>query len=156
MPTVEMLVYLKVSDNVAITAFNTLKRMGYQIRNLERADYYKFDVKGNTNIFKKQIHNVDILVNPNKHKISFTIEKNNKKQKNSFYKKIKILIQDLDNENELLSTLKGRLGFKNIKKVEKGILWTMHFDKDADANNIALHITKNLLMNESYQKYKII
>ena len=29
MTTVEMIVSLKVPDNVAITAFNTLKRMGY-------------------------------------------------------------------------------------------------------------------------------
>ncbi|MDP7476716.1 MAG: hypothetical protein QF655_03755, partial [Candidatus Woesearchaeota archaeon] len=72
------------------------------------------------------------------------------------YKKINILVQDLDNGNSLLSTLKERLGFTNIKKLEKGILWTMYFDKKTNAKKIAVDITKNLLMNENYQKYKIL
>ena len=68
MPTIEMFVSLKVPDNVAITTFNTLKRMGYnKLKKLERSDYYKFDVKGNVEDFKKQISNTDILVNANKH-----------------------------------------------------------------------------------------
>ena len=148
MPTVEMFVSLKVLDNVTITAFNTLKRMKYkQLKKLNRSYYYKFDVKGNIEDCKKQISKVDILVNSNKHKFFFSIEKN---------KNINILVQDLDNANSLLSTLKERLGFKNIKKLEKGILWTMYFDKKMQAKKIALEITKSLLMNENYKKYKIL
>ena len=151
MTAVEMIVSLKVPDNVAITAFNTLKRMGYKLKKLERADYYKFDVKNNVENFKKQISNTDILVNSNKNKFSFTID--NKKNN---YKKINILVQDLDNGSGLLLTLKERLGFTNIKKLEKGVLWAMYFDKKDNAKKIAIDITKNLLMNENYQKYKII
>ena len=152
MPTIEMFVSLKVLDNVAITAFNTLKRMGYnKLKKLDRSDYYKFDVKDIVEDFKEKISNTDILVNANKHKFLFALEKYNKK--NNI---INILVQDLDKENGLLSTLKERLGFTNIKKLEKGVLWTMHFDKKANAKNIAVDITKSLLMNENYQKYKII
>ena len=83
MSSIEMFVSLKVPDNVAITTFNALKRMGYKIKELKRADYYKFDVKGNVENFKKQISNTDILVNSNKNKFSFSIEKeNNAKLKN--------------------------------------------------------------------------
>jgi len=178
MPTIEMFVSLKVSDNVAITAFNTIKRMGNkQLKQLERFDYYKFDVQGNVEDFKKQISNADILVNANKHKFSFSISQkseisgnlensenfqsennniNNKNQKNNNYKKINVLIQDTDNGAGLLSTLKERLGFINIKKLEKGVLWTMYFDKKVNAKKIASDITKNLLMNENYQKYRIM
>ena len=150
MPTIEMFVSLKVPDNVAITAFNTLKRMNYKLKKLERSDYYKFDVKNDVEDFKKQISNVDILVNSNKNKFLFSIQKNSISNK-----KINILVQDLDNGSNLLTTLKERLGFNNIKKLEKGILWTMYFDKKAD-KKIAVDITKNLLMNENYQKYKVI
>ena len=144
-----MFVSLKVLDNVAITAFNTLKRMGYnKLKKLDRSDYYKFDVKDIVEDFKEKISNTDILVNANKHKFLFALEKYNKK--NNI---INILVQDLDKENGLLSTLKERLGFTNIKKLEKGVLWTMHFDKKANAKNIAVDITKSLLMNENYQKY---
>mgnify|MGYP001568384382 CR=1 FL=1 len=160
MPTIEMFVSLKVPDNVAITAFNTLKKMGYKLKELERLDYYKFDVENDIENFKKQISNTDILVNSNKNKCNFGLgndKKNNKKQnKNSNYKKINVLVQDLDDGSNLLSTLRERLGFTNIKKVEKGILWTMYFDKKVQAKKIAVDITKNLLMNENYQKYKVI
>jgi hypothetical protein len=154
MPTIEMFVSLKVPDNIAITAFNTLKRMSYKLKELERADYYKFDVKDNVENFKKQVSNTDILVNSNKNKFSFTINNNNNKKTN--LKKISVIVQDLDNGTGLLSTLKERLGFTNIKKLEKGILWTMYFDKKVNAKKIALEITKNLLVNENYQKYKIL
>lgn len=151
---VELFVSLKVPDNVAITAFNTLKRMGYKFKKLERSNYYKFDVEGNIEDFKKKISNTDILVNSNKHKYNFDL--NNDKKNNTKYKKINVLVQDLDNGNGLLLTLKERLGFTNIKRLEKGILWTMYFDKKANAKKIAVDITKNLLMNDNYQKYKIL
>ncbi|MDP6139237.1 MAG: hypothetical protein QGI89_04030 [Candidatus Woesearchaeota archaeon] len=158
MPTIELFVSLKVPDNVAITTFNTLKRMDYKkLKKLERSDYYKFDVKDNIEEFKKQISNTDILINSNKHKHNFDLNNNTNNKKNNIkYKKINILVQDLDNGNSLLSTLKERLGFTNIKKLEKGILWTMYFDKKTNAKKIAVDITKNLLMNENYQKYKIL
>jgi len=150
MPTIEMFVSLKVPDNVAITAFNTLKRIDYnQLKKLEKSDYYKFEIKDDVDKFKKQISNVDILVNSNKNKFSFSMGKNNNNV-------INVLVEDLDNQNGLLSTLKERLGFTNIKKLEKGILWTMYFDKKSNAKNIARDITKSLLMNENYQKYKIL
>ncbi len=158
MKTVEMIVSLKVPDNISITAFNTLKRMGYtKLKQLERSDYYKFDVKNNVESFKEKIRNTDILVNANKHKFSFSLKNNNKtKMINKKYKKINVLVQDLDNGLGLLSTLKERLGFTNIKKLEKGILWTMYFDKKINAKELSIDITKNLLMNENYQKCKIM
>lgn len=153
MPTVEMFVGLKVPDNVAITAFNTLKRMGYSdLVKLERMDYHKFEVSNDAEKFKKEISNVDILVNANKHKFSFSIEKGKGEQN----KLINALVQDLGDGTGLLSVLKERLGFNSIKKAENGVLWKMHFDKNADAGKIAVEITKNLLMNENYQKYKVI
>ncbi len=152
MTTVEMFVSLKVPDNVAITAFNALKRMGYKFKKLERTDYYKFDVKGDVEKFKEKISNTDILVNSNKNKFSFSI--NNNKKIN--FQKINVLVQDIDNGAGLLLTLKERLGFTNIKKLEKGILWTMCFDKKVNGKKIAVDITKNLLMNENYQKYRVV
>lgn len=156
MPTIEMFVSLKVPDNVAITAFNTLKKMGYaNLIKLERSDYYKFEASGNEEEFKKKISNVDILVNANKHKFSFLLAEGSNKNNNA-KKIINVLVQDMGNGSGLLSTLKERLGFKDIKKAEKGVLWTMHFNEDANAEKIAQDITKNLLMNENYQSFKAI
>lgn len=147
MPAIEMFVSLKVPDNVAITAFNAIKTIGFKkLKKLERSDYYKFEINDDVTGFKEKISNVDILVNANKHKHNF--ELNNEK--------INILIQDIGNGTALLSTLRERLGFDNIKKLERGILWTMHFDKKANAKKTAVDIAKSLLMNENYQKYKLI
>ena len=155
MTTTELFVSLKVPDNVAITAFHALERMGfYRLKNLERQDYYRFEFTGNVKSFQDKISKVDILVNANKHKYSFNLENSKLNQK---YPKINILVQDLSDGKGLLSILKTRLGFKNIKKIEKGTLWSLSIDADEkEATNISVQITKNLLMNENYQKFKIL
>ena len=149
----ELLVSLKVPDNVAITAFHTLERMGYnQLKKLERKEYYRFEFSGDKKAFERKISHVDILVNANKHKFSFSLSNSIKNNEN----KINVLVQDLGDGSGLLKTLKERLGFKNIKKAEKGVVWAMYFDNIIDAGDIAVGITKSLLMNENYQKYRIM
>src|SRR3989338_2209068 len=152
MPTAELFVSLKVPDNVAITAFHTLERMGYKkLKKLERKGYYKFDFFGDIKKFQSEISKVDILINANKHQLSFELEKKNN------IKKINILVQDLDDGKGLLSTLKNRLGFKNMKNAEKGVLWALSIDADEEnAKNTAIEIAKSLLMNENYQKFRIL
>jgi len=150
MTSTELFVGLKGPDNVVVTAFHTLQRMGYKgLKKLERQDYYKFDYSGDKKQFENKISQVDLLINVNKHKFSFRLENNNKG-------KINILVQNFSNDSGLSSVLKERLGFKNIKKLEKGVLWTMYLYGNTDAKRIAEDITKNLLMNENYQKYKIM
>ena len=153
MPTTELFVSLKVPDNTSITAFHTLERMGYnKLKKVERQDYYKFEFSGNMKDFQNKISKVDALVNANKHKHRFDLEKNKEN-----YEKINILVQNSDDEKDLLLILKNRLGFKNIKKAEKGVLWSLSIDADEkEAENIAIEITKNLLMNENYQKFKVV
>ncbi|MAE42240.1 hypothetical protein CMO93_00590 [Candidatus Woesearchaeota archaeon] len=151
MPITELFVSLKVPDNVAITAFHTLHRMGYHhLKNLEKQDYYKFGFSGDKKSFEKKIGKVDVLVNANKNKFSFLLENNEQGNK------INILIENLEKDNELLNMLKERLNFKNIKKLEKGIIWTMYFDSEIDKEGRAINIAKDLLMNENYQRYKIL
>lgn len=154
MASTELFVGLKVPDNVAITAFHTLERMGYrQLKQLERMDYYRFEFSGDKKQFEKKISKADILVNANKHKFFFSLGQDNIKSHDN---RINILIQNLDDGSGLLKALKERLGFKSIKKAEKGILWTMHFGSIIDAEEVAVEITKSLLMNENYQKFRIL
>ena len=152
MASTELFVSLKVPDNIARTAFHTLERMGYkELKKLERQDYYKFNYSGDKKGFEKKISQVDILINTNKNNFLFSLENNEGR-----LKKINVLVQNLDNGSGLLRTLRERLGFKNIKTVEKGILWSMYLHDITGAENIAVDITKNLLMNENYQKFNII
>jgi len=152
MASTELFVSLKVPNNVARTAFYTLERLGYkELKRLDRQDYYKFDYSGDKKSFEKKISQVDILINVNKHKFSFLLEKHEGR-----LRKINILVQNLENGSGLLKTLRERLGFKNIKAVETGFLWSLYLHDITGAENIVVDITKNLLMNENYQKFKIL
>ena len=146
---VEMIVSLKVPDTTAITALQTLKKIGFnKIKDVKRADYYRFFVDGDAKKFMEKASNVDLLANANKHSCSFLIPKDNN---------VKILVKNINNEGSgILSVLSSRLGFKNIQKMEKATLWSLDIEADAkEAAKIAAEATKELLANEHYQEYEI-
>src|SRR3989344_3957461 len=148
--TIEMIVSLKVPDTTAITALQTLQKIGFdKIKGVKRADYYKFFIEGDEEKFKSQICKADILVNANKHSYDFSVKKDNT---------IKILVKNInDGESGILSTLKSRLGFTSIKKVEKATLWSLTIDADEkEAGKIAEKAAKELLVNEHYQEFEIL
>ena len=148
--TVEMIVSLKVPDTTAITALQTLNKIGFnKIKDVKRADYYRFSVEGDEQKFRDKICKVDILVNANKHSCSFSIPQDNL---------AKISVKNInDSGSGLLPTLKNRLGFKDIKKVEKAVLWSLAIDADEnESRKIADRAAKELLVNENYQEYEIM
>jgi len=147
---VEMIVSLKVPDNTAITALQTLQKIGFnKIKDVKRADYYKFLIEDDEDKFKDKISTVDILVNIHKHLFAFEMQKD---------ASIRILVRNINDDGSgILSTLKNRLGFKNIKKVEKAVLWSLTIDADEKtARQIAEKAAKELLVNENYQEYEIL
>jgi len=148
--TVEMIVSLKVPDTTAITALQTLQKIGFnKIKSVKREDDYKFLIEGDDKNFKDKICKVDILVNANKHSYEFSISKEND---------IKILVKNINDDGAgMLATLKNRLGFKNIKAVEKAVLWSLSADANEDeARRIAEKAAKELLVNDNYQEYTIL
>jgi phosphoribosylformylglycinamidine (FGAM) synthase PurS component len=148
--SVEFIVGLKVPDNTAITALQALWKLGYEkIREINRADYYKFLIDEDVDKFREKISKVDILVNANKHFFEFSLQKN---------ASIRILVKNTNNEGiGLLAILKKRLGFKNIANLEKGVLWSLKIDaNENDARKIAERACKELLVNEHYQEYLIL
>ncbi len=147
MKAVEMIVTLKVPDNTAITALQTLKSLGYaEIGDLKRADYYKFTVTSDLENFKSKISKVDLIVNANKHSYDFSLPKG----------VTKILVKNIDDAAEsLLLILKNRLGLKGIAKIERGILWILSIE-GKNPGKIAEKAAKELLSNEHYQEFSIL
>ena len=148
--TVEMIVGLKVPDTTAITALQTLQKIGFsKINGIKRADYYKFSIEGDVEKFKEKIAKVDMLVNANKHSSSFSVPKDNF---------VKVLVKNInDEQNAILSTLKNRLGFKDLKKIEKGTLWSLRIGAaEKQAKKIAERAAQDLLVNEHYQGFTIL
>jgi phosphoribosylformylglycinamidine (FGAM) synthase PurS component len=99
----------------------------------------------------KDIVNVDVLVNANKH--SAEIYKAEEVPKED---SIRIIVKNSDDKAlGLLATLKERLGFNDITDVSKGVLWKMEIEGE-NKNEIAEKIAKDLLMNEHYQEIEFI
>ena len=153
MTTIKLFVALKIPDTTAITAFHTLERLGYkELRHLDREEYYEFVADTDIEIFMEEIVKVDILVNANKH--SATIIKAEDERHDEGV--IKVLVKNSgDNASGLLSILKNRMGFSNIKDMKKGILWKMKIESP-NPKTIAQKITTDLLCNEHYQEFEII
>ena len=148
--TIELIVSLKVPDTTAITALQTLQKLGFnQIKDVQRADYYNFLIEGDEEKFKEKISKVDILVNANKHSFDFSIKKD---------AAVKILVKNInDDSSGLLATLKNRLGFDNIKKAEKSVLWSLAINSDEkEPRKIAEKAAMDLLVNENYQEFTIL
>ncbi|MFH1409517.1 MAG: hypothetical protein ABIH34_06410 [Nanoarchaeota archaeon] len=136
---------LKIPDNTATTAKRTLNKMGIDIKELRRYDYFAFTFTGNKSSFMKKILDVDLIVNANKH---FTLVVDR-----SFIRKgeIGILVQSKEPSERLLNVLRGRLGLKMISHLERGVLWVMKSSKK-DAQKAA----ETLLVNEHFQQYSLL
>ena len=168
--TIELVVSLKVPDATSITALQTLHKIGFnKIKNIARSDYYKFLINGDVEKFKEKICKVDILVNVNKHLFAFKIKKNatsEMSERELRYRSLShvtgcvffVLVKNInDDGSSILSTLKNRLGFFNIKNVEKSTLWSLTIDADENsAKKIAEKAARELLVNENYQEYVIL
>ena len=153
--TIEMIVSLKVPDTTAITALQTLQKLGFnKIKDVKRADYYKFSVEGDEGKFREKISKVDILVNANKHSFAFEIKKNASFEACIFF----VIVKNINDDGaSLLSMLKNRLGFSDIKKVEKSVLWSLSIEsEEKESRKIAEKAARDLLVNEHYQEYVIL
>lgn len=148
--TVELVVSLKMPDTTAITALQTLQKLGFaKIKDVKRYFYYKFSVEGNEEDFRNKISKVDILVNANKHSFAFGINQDGY---------AKVLVKNTDDDcSGLLSTLKNRLGFNGIKKAESAVMWGLLIDEnEKERGKIAEKAAKDLLANENFQEFTII
>src|SRR3989344_3503695 len=128
--TVELVVSLKMPDATAITALQTLQKLGFnKIKDAKRSFYYKFTIDGNEEDFENKKDNY-----------------------------VKVLVKNTDDDGSgILSTLKDRLGFNNIKKVESAVMWGLLIDgNEKEAGKTAEKAAKDLLVNEHYQEFTII
>ncbi len=150
MKKVELYVGLKVADNTALTAFHALQRLGFkELKSLKRYQYYAFGIDGDEQAFKKDIVNVDILVNSNKNTASFGLG-NMLKAGNSS----SVLVREIgDSCSGALKTLQEGLGIKGIQKMERGIVWVMAFSEQVkEPDKGAEEVAKCLLYNPHYQE----
>lgn len=149
MKTLKMFVGLKIPDTTAITALNTLKRMGYSsVGKLERFQYYEFTC-ANPELLTDRLAKIDILVNANK---NYAIVGTESHEEGFTY----LLVKNKGETHEgLLSTLQNRLGLKEIQSVSVGTLWKMHI-VDPDPKKVAEEVAKELLVSPHYQEVVVL
>jgi len=146
MTKIKMFVGLKIPDTTCITAFNTLKKMGLEIEDMQREDYYEFEWLRESEDFIKNIQEVDILVNANKnYSKAFEYDK---VPKDDF---VWIVVKEKEKNIGLLSTLQERMGFHDIADMHKGTLWKFKASKE-----MAERAVKELLFNKHYQEYEFL
>ncbi len=139
---VELFVGLKIPDTTALTTKQTLESMNLHVKNLQRYDYYAFEIRGDQKQFEKKIASVDVIVNANKNIALFSLQQ----------KGIKVLVKNLDGHSEsLLYTLTERLEIKGIVKVTRGVVWVMDCSKE-----MAVEATTLLLYNPNFQEYQLL
>ena len=145
----ELFVSLKTEDSTEISVFGVLNRMGYKVCNVDRYDYYSFELEKNS---IPELMKCDILVNANKHKAETELNRNKKV--------IYILVEDDEKPKSLLNTLKKRLGFKEIENMTKGVICGIEFiETDTESSSLsseqAKKIAEELLCNKHYQSFRI-
>lgn len=157
---IEMTVSLLIPDTTALTTFHTLENMGFtELKKLRREDYYKFSAEGDFKKVSEELGNVDIIVNANKHTYKAKKPGETSTVKADGLKTVMVLVQDSDDKDGgLLQTIRERLGFNNIRSVERGVLWSLGFDvaSKEDARKKALEATEKLLANKHYQEFMIM
>ena len=146
MTKIKLLVGLKIPDTTAITAFNTLKKMGINIEELEREDYYEFILLKDSDKFMKDIAEVDILVNANKNYSKVYREEIGKEE--GF---VYVVVRNKEKDLGLRETLMERMGFKNIAEMHKGVLWKFKASEEE-----AEKAVKELLHNPHYQEFELL
>jgi len=156
---IEVFVDLLIPDTTAITAFHTLKNMGFkQLKKLKREDYYYFVTFDEFDKFSKEIGKVDIIVNANKNKYKTKlVDEKIKEKKEEEITIVHVLVQDIgDNATGTLNVLRHRLGFAEIKEMKKGVFWTLYLKADKkEALELAKQIADGLLYNKHYQECKV-
>lgn len=147
MSTVEMLVGLKIPDGTALSAKQALHEMGFtQLASVARYMYYRFSFSGKEDEFRKNIAGVDILVNANKHGVSFGMPDDGT---------VKVLVQDRERQMGLMNTLRERLGIAGINGVETGTLWAFSIE-GKNQKELAAKMAEELLANVHYQRYTVM
>lgn len=151
MNSTELIVALKIPDNIALTALKALHNLEFsKVNELKRADYYSFESSSD---YREKLSRCDILVNANKHSVSFSLE--DKYDINNDDNYVNILVTSRgDDGDDLLHILNERLGF-TIKRVKRGTLWTFVFDKSVQfPKQEAVKAVEKLLCNQHYQEYE--
>lgn len=146
---IEILVDLVITDNTERTIENTIKRMGFKKLTLKRKTYFAIDINDKRkakSIAEKILRSGEILnlnkeiptININGSSFSFSLEKGltSKKTKESTYPQFAVTEVDNYSGESANAKLKPYFKGKDIKKIEKGVIWEIHSRKENEVNKV--------------------
>lgn len=116
-----------IQDNTAYTALVTLRRLGYaELARVERSEIVSLEVGSQPDgagAIVKQISHAEVLFNPNKHRLSFTLAAGSEDGDVQW----EALVTDRDDETaDLVRILRGPFGVRALRSLKRGIAWRLH------------------------------
>lgn len=162
---IEIFVKLRVPDRVALTAVQTLTRMGFgdRLSGLLREDYYLIsieaaDERAAVRTVTHAVEDTFFFANPNKH--SVRIEPKRRPRSAGGETVVLTYGKGKFTADSLLANLKAA-GFTDVVSVGSGILWTLETSESggiAAAKDIVVTTSRErgLLINPHSEDYEII
>jgi phosphoribosylformylglycinamidine (FGAM) synthase PurS component len=156
----EIAIDLIVPDNTAYTVLVALRQLGYE--ELERVERSEIVVLGLDaaptdveRIVKRAAH-AEILFNPNKHRMSYTLADNRPDDRNANAGKWEALVNDRDdNTSGLVTLLAGPFGLRELRSLSRGVAWRL-FEKSGDAPRERVEwACRELLANPYSQRFHV-
>jgi len=133
--TIEIAIDAIVPDNTAYTALVTLRRLGYaELTHVERSEILTLDVDGRSDAapsIVEQISHAEIIFNPNKHRLSFTVPDERvvfrASAASSESGEWEALVSDRDDDTSgLVRLLQGPFGIASLRSLRRGTAWRLH------------------------------
>ena len=126
--TIEIAIDSIVPDNTAYTTLVTLRRLGYgDLAHVERSEILTLDVDDRphaADAVVEQISHAEVIFNPNKHRISFSVPDERRSVENEEWE---ALVSDRDDDTTgLAHLLQGPFGIASLRSLKRGTAWRLH------------------------------
>jgi phosphoribosylformylglycinamidine (FGAM) synthase PurS component len=156
----EIAIDLIVPDNTAYTVLVALRQLSY--KELERVERSEIVVLGldaapsEVERIVKRVAHAEILFNPNKHRMSYTLAANRSDDRGADGVKWEALVSDRDdNTSGLVKMLAGPFGLRELRSLSRGVAWRL-YEKSGDAPRERVEwACRELLANPYSQRFHV-
>ena len=135
--TKELLISMVIADNEASSVEKCVQNLGGKTK-VKKYLHFEIEVDGDLDL--KEVYKTDVLFNPNKEFVASPEKQENIKR---------FLVREKENIDgrKIKDVLQKRFGFKEIKSVQKGIVWEISSEKAQLKKDVDLILNSHILFN---------
>ena len=126
-----------IADNEASSVEKCVQNLGGKTK-VKKYLHFEIEVDGDLDL--KEVYKTDVLFNPNKEFVASPEKQENIKR---------FLVREKENIDgrKIKDVLQKRFGFKEIKSVQKGIVWEINSEKARLKKDVDLILNSHILFN---------